>query len=452
MIQTIKKDFCIIGFGPASIGAALELSNSSIIKDTIVIEAGKNIDEKNCPILKNEKCLKEKTCSIISGFGGSSVLGGSKLSDYPAGSNIAEILESDKKTRDKFQKSLKIIKKFVKITKHTMNSPAIELSKKEYREKGFEYKYYDVYKFDKKSLITGYKKIELLLIQKGLLFYHNTTVKKIKLDEGKYTIFAEGDRGPLIIQSKYVIVGVGRLGYDLLESINTEFNLNAKENPLDIGVRLEFPTEIFPNIDGTHGDLKLLFADNARTFCVCKGGKIAPYLLDDIFCTEGYLDLTKPTPFTNVAILIRVQNMNYSYLIDYVKKQLITQTNRLPIRQKYDDYIHSIKSHNTLMDSSINHWAWGEINQLFPEAISQKINNALKFFVSNLFQNRDICKITIFAPEIHRNGYNFILKQNFSIKERIYLIGECSGAFRGILQSFTSGVICAESILEEARK
>ncbi len=449
MAQILYKEVCIIGFGPASIGAALELSNDRIIEKTIVIEAGNKIHEKNCTLLKKSNCKKDKTCSIISGFGGCSVLGGGKISNYPAGSRIAEILESPEITREKFLKSLQIFEEYIALSKNTVNPLAIKLSQKKFHELGFEYKYYDVYNFDKKSITKGYTKIDSLLTKKGLLFLYNTFAISIENDGIKYKIIAENNDGKIIIYSKYVIVGVGRFGYKLLENLNTTYKLNAKENPIDIGVRLEFPSEKFPDIDQTHGDLKLLFAENAKTFCVCKGGKIAQYLIDNFYCTEGYLDFNNLTQFTNVAIIIRVENIKYSFLKEYVKKQLTQQTKGCPIRQTFKDYSRSTSNSHNPITSSTNHWEWGDINKIYPDEISQKIKNSVIFFVSRIFNNQNIDAITIFAPEIHWNGYNFPIKKDFSVNERIYLVGECSGAFRGILQSFTSGVICAESILKE---
>ena len=451
MIHIIHKDVCIIGLGPASIGAALELSSNGLINKTIAFEIGSRLNEKDCKILNKKICQKENPCSIISGFGGSSVLGGSKLSYYPAGSKIAKILESDEETIKKFQNALQIFGKYVPLKEIKFNLSTIDLYKKKFEQKGFELKYYDVYNFEKNSLLFGFNNIESFLKERGLLIFYNTCVRAIKREGSIYKIFAENNEGQIIIYSKYVVVGTGRLGYELLENINTTFNLNAQENPVDIGVRLEFPTKIFPNIDKAHGDLKLLFQKNARTFCVCKGGKIAPYFLDDVFLTEGYLDLANPTEFTNIAILVRIGSVKYSDLMNVIKKQMILQTNGLPLRQTYEDYVHSIKTEQLDIPSSIHHYSWGEINTIFPPDISQKIKNAVTYFVSKTIQNDNFTHITLFAPEIHRNGYNFPLKKDFSVDDRIYLVGECSGAFRGILQSFTTGLICAESILERER-
>jgi len=452
MTQIFHKDVCIIGFGPASIGAALELSNHQIIKNTIIIEAGNGIQEKKCSILKKNGCKKDKVCSIIGGFGGSSILGGSKLSNFPAGSKIAEILDSSEQTKEKFTKSLKLFEKFVAISKNSVDPSTIKLSQKKFTELGFKYKYYDVYKFRKRSIIEGYKRIESLLSEKGSSFYYNTVVISIESNGKNYKIISENSDGQIVIYSKYVIVGVGRLGYDLLEKVNQTFHLNAIENPIDIGVRLEFLSEKFPDIDQTHGDLKLLFAEKARTFCVCKGGKIAQYFLDGFYCTEGYLDFNNITKYTNVAIIIRVENIKYSFLKEFVTTQLNQLVKIGIIRQTYLDYQNSTNKNDDQIATSIDHWNWGDINKLFPDEISMKIKNAVVFFVTKVFQKKDINSITIFAPEVHRNGYKFSLKKDFSIYERIYLVGECSGAFRGILQSFCSGVICAESIISEEKR
>ena len=56
--------------------------------------------------------------------------------------------------------------------------------------------------------------------------------------------------------------------------------------------------------------------------------------------------------------------------------------------------------------------------------------------------------MNIFAPEVDYNGLSFPVNSDFSIIPRLYLIGDCTGRFRGILQAFCSGSICAESIID----
>ena len=85
---------CIVGLGPAGIGAALTLSNSNLASRVLCLDAGHHPSIKSCSVLQNNSCKKEKPCQMISGFGGCSLLGAGKISAFPAGSKLGAILGS----------------------------------------------------------------------------------------------------------------------------------------------------------------------------------------------------------------------------------------------------------------------------------------------------------------------------------------------------------------------
>ena len=65
-------DVIIIGAGPGGIFAAYELVNKDKNLKIAIIEKGKSLDKRACPIdgKKIKSCIKCDTCSIMSGFGG----------------------------------------------------------------------------------------------------------------------------------------------------------------------------------------------------------------------------------------------------------------------------------------------------------------------------------------------------------------------------------------------
>ena len=65
-------DVIIIGAGPGGIYAAYELVHSAPALKVAVFETGKQLDQRKCPIdgVKVKSCIRCKSCSIMSGFGG----------------------------------------------------------------------------------------------------------------------------------------------------------------------------------------------------------------------------------------------------------------------------------------------------------------------------------------------------------------------------------------------
>ncbi|MDD3640534.1 MAG: FAD-dependent oxidoreductase, partial [Atribacterota bacterium] len=64
-------DVIIVGAGPAGIFTALELLKDNNKVDILMLEKGKNIDERKCPMREqNIPCQHCKPCSLLAGWGG----------------------------------------------------------------------------------------------------------------------------------------------------------------------------------------------------------------------------------------------------------------------------------------------------------------------------------------------------------------------------------------------
>ena len=67
-----KYDVIIIGAGPGGIFSAYELAKLAPTLKVAVLEGGKALQNRRCPIDgdKIKSCIQCKSCSIMSGFGG----------------------------------------------------------------------------------------------------------------------------------------------------------------------------------------------------------------------------------------------------------------------------------------------------------------------------------------------------------------------------------------------
>ncbi len=75
-------DLIIVGAGPSGVFTAYELIELGIAKDKkiLIIEQGKPVDKRYCPVERLGKCVKCKPyCNITSGFAGSGAFSDGKL-------------------------------------------------------------------------------------------------------------------------------------------------------------------------------------------------------------------------------------------------------------------------------------------------------------------------------------------------------------------------------------
>lgn len=78
-----KYDVIIVGMGPSSIFCAYELIKLNKFKKVLLIDQGKRVEERYCPIEKTKKCMHCKPmCHITNGFSGAGAFSDGKLSLY----------------------------------------------------------------------------------------------------------------------------------------------------------------------------------------------------------------------------------------------------------------------------------------------------------------------------------------------------------------------------------
>ena len=78
-----KYDIIVVGAGPGGVFLAYEMLQKNKNKKVLLIEQGKKVENRICPIEKIGKCSKCKPfCNITSGFSGAGAFSDGKLSLY----------------------------------------------------------------------------------------------------------------------------------------------------------------------------------------------------------------------------------------------------------------------------------------------------------------------------------------------------------------------------------
>jgi len=454
MISDIETDICIVGMGPAGIGAALSFARSGKSLQVVCIEAGDSVWARQCRLMKNANCDKEYPCSVISGIGGASLFGGHKFSMLPAGTGLVDIVGSYEVVQSKLSDSLRTIQDYVPLLRPDLSVTQISAARQFYEKRGFSFRYYDSYVCQNQGLRDGYERMISNLNAAGIRTLPNAAVVAAdRLSDRAISLTIRSSDSEFHVSAQNVIVAVGRSGEMFLRSLNKKLNLAGRENHLEIGVRLEFPTKIFPDIDKGHMDLKLLY-ENYRTFCVCKGGGIISYQKDGLPGLDGYYDSSGETSYTNLAVAARLNPDEENHrLLTNIRKRVSSISNGKPVRQGLAAYL-GVRSTSLPIKTNGSPgigYEDGDVNQCFPHRIAEMVQKGVHKFASAFLPEANWQEVDVLAPSIEYSWLQFPVDHNFAVSPGIYLVGDCTGRFRGLLQAFCSGAICAEAIINNAR-
>ena len=331
-----KYDVIIVGAGPSGIFLAYELIQKQKNKKVLLIEQGKKVEDRICPIEKTKTCIKCKPfCNITSGFSGAGAFSDGKLSLYNKEDEEIHIggilheyigVEETKKLIDytdsvylKFGADPKL-----EGTKHKEEIKKIATkAKKEnltlidipIRHLGTE-KSHEIYSRIEKYLIENNINIMFETTVQNIIV-ENGKVKGVKIKQSKF-IDNENYEGEQELYSDNVVLAVGRKGANWLVDICKKHNIATKAGIVDIGIRYELPDKIMKNINEYMYEGKFIgkvgpYKDKVRTFCQNPSGFVSTEVYDEnITLVNGHSYKEKKSTNTNLAILVS-HKFNYPF-------------------------------------------------------------------------------------------------------------------------------------------
>jgi len=298
----------IIGAGPGGIFTAYELVTRSERPVRVgVFEMGHPLEKRACPIdgKKVKSCIRCKSCSIMSGFGGAGAFSDGKYNITNAfGGSLHEYVGR--------QKALELMRYVDSINLRfggegtklysTANTPIRQLCMRN-----------GLHLLDAEVRHLGTDINHVVLenlydyLKDRVDFYFDTPVSDIRHVGNRYEITA-GDR---VFTADQCVVSVGRSGSKWMEEICRRMGIPTKSNRVDIGARVELPAEVFSHLTDELYESKILyrtekFEDLVRTFCMNPRGAVVSENTNGIVTVNGhsYEDPAKHTANTNFALLV----------------------------------------------------------------------------------------------------------------------------------------------------
>ena len=468
-------DVIIVGAGPSGVFLAYEMLQLDKRKKVLIIEQGKKVEDRLCPIEKVGKCTKCKPmCNITCGFSGAGAFSDGKLSLYNEEDDdiyVGGILhkyvgvEATKKLIDytdkiylKFGADTKLegidYKDEVKKIYNKAKKQDINLVNIPIRHLGTE-KSHELYRKIEKYLLDNNVNI-MFETQVSDLIIENNKIKGVKIRPAKYAYDEEYDSDKVLTANK-VVIAVGRKGANWLVSMCDKHNIKTTAGTVDIGVRYELPDSIMKDVNKYMYEGKFIarpypFRDKVRTFCQNPSGFVS---------TEVYDNKERKSTNTNLAILVS-HNFEYPFNrpIEYgrnVAKNLNALGNGNIVVQRLGDIYRGKRTWKEELENN-------SLKPTLKTAVAGDITFALGYrTMTNILQFiAALDKVIegfahpdnlLYGPEIKFYSNKITIDNKFetSIKG-LYSIGDGGGLTRGLMMASASGVQTARNIIEEEKK
>ena len=471
-----KYDVIVVGMGPGSIFFAYEMIQQNQNKKILLVEQGKRVEDRNCPIETIGKCTKCKPfCNITSGFSGAGAFSDGKLSlynkedeDFYVGGELHKYVgvEETKKLIDYTDKIYLYFGADPKLEGTKYKKEVDEIKKKAKKE---EITLIDIpiRHLGTEKAHELYKKLEDYLEEHNIDLMFETEVKDLIIEnnEAKGIIaYNIKENKQEEIYGKNIIIAVGRKGANWLVDMCNKHNIKTKAGVVDIGVRYELSDDVMKDINKYMYEGKFIgypgpYKDKVRTFCQNPSGFVSSEVYDEgIDLVNGHSYKDKKSTQTNLAILVS-HNFEYPFdkPIEY-GRNIAKNLNELGagniVVQRLGDIYRGKRTWAKELETN-------KIKPTLKSAVAGDLTFALGYrTMTDILQFiRKMDKIVegfanpenlLYAPEIKFYSNKVVIDKNFETSVKgVYSIGDGGGMTRGLMMASASGVQMARNIINK---
>ena len=449
------KDVIIVGAGPAGLFAAYELISKSNLR-ILIIDMGKDVDERECPMEKVGYCINCKPCNLLHGVGGSGGISDGTINLRPdIGGNLFEFV-GEKEAWDLVRYVDEIFLKHgapEKIYKAT--SEEEEYWSRRAASAGVEFVQIPQRHIGSDNTRKVIKSIKKFLESKGASFLLKRRVVEIGKDK---VILDNGEE----IKGKYLIIAPGRPGANWLKSQADKLGIKYKHGPIDIGVRVEVPAVIMEPICKINHDPKFrmrtrTYDDFVRTFCVNHRGFVVKEKYGEFVGVNGYSMKNKFSNNTNFALLVNVTLTepieNTTLYGESIARIATILGGGNPLIQRLGDLRRGRRStwkriNENLLKPTLLSVTPGDIAMVLPHRIVTDILEALEM-LDKVIPGVASDSTLLYAPEIKYYAIKVEVDENMKTNiDNIYVAGDGAGVSRGLVIAAATGILAARGILK----
>lgn len=457
--MTNKYDVIIIGAGPAGIFAALELLDSGKDLKVLIIEKGRDIDHRVCPLkVRHVSCTTCPECNLLSGWGGAGAFSDGKLGlSEEVGGFLTRYMDKEK-VRSLISYVDDIYVRYGAPGEIFGGNPdeiggigklaamnGLMLVPSKIRHIGTD-RCKDLLKKIKERIDSG---VETIFQSEALnLTVENHEFRGVELKDGrKY-------------YSDFLVLAPGREGSRWLEEQAKQLGLTTLNNPVDIGVRVELPAPVLEPLTKVTYEPKLLFYskrfdDKVRTFCVNPYGEVVMEYLKGIWTVNGHSYAERKTNNTNFALLVSTYFTEpFDEPISYGRyiAQLANFLGKGVIVQRLGDLMSGHRStperiSRGIVQPTLKEATPGDLSFVIPYRYLCDIMEMLEA-LDRIAPGVNSRHTLLYGVEVKFYSMQLKLTDNLETEiKNVFAAGDGAGVSRGLIQASASGVIAAREVL-----
>ncbi|WP_018086894.1 NAD(P)/FAD-dependent oxidoreductase [Desulfurispora thermophila] len=454
-------DVVIVGAGPAGIFAALELTRQKPGVKVLILEKGRNLDQRFCPSKeKNNQCYHCRPCSTVCGWGGAGAFSDGKLTlsteiggtldQYIGESALQEMIQYVDETYLEFGAPNQVfgleqqaeIEKFQRQAVHA----ELKLIPVVIRHLGTGRCMKILQNMQNHLLAAGVEIRTQCPVAEVLV--EDNTARGVRLQSGE------------VISAGQVILAPGREGAEWLAGEARKLGLTTEINPVDIGVRVEVPAAVMEPLTKVFYEAKFIyysktFDDKVRTFCMNPYGEVVLENNDGLITVNGHSHAYKKTKNTNFAILVsKTFTEPFKEPIAY-GKYIASLANLLGggvIVQRLGDLLAGQRTNQSRLAKSLTvptlaEATPGDLSLVFPYrhlvAIVEMLK-ALDQIAPGVYSRYTL----LYGVEVKFYSSRLTLTPQLETAvQNLFAAGDGAGVTRGLVQASAAGVIAAREIL-----
>ena len=455
-------DVVIVGGGAGGLFAAYEFVKMNTKLKVALIEKGKPLHERKCPIDgdKIKNCIHCKSCSIMSGIGGAGAFSDGKY-------NITNNFGGDLASYVGPQKAIELMNYIDDINMSMGGAGSKRYTTVDSSIKREALKY-DLHLLDAEVRHLGTDKNYVILsnivkyIENTVDIFCNAEVIDIAQVEGGWnTVLTDGT----VYNSKYLIMATGRSGSSWTSKICEKLGIVAHNNRVDIGIRFECPADIWEPITSQVYESKIVYRSPktgcaCRTFCMNPHGEVVTENTNGIMTVNGhsYEDPAKHTENTNFALLVTHHFTEPFKDSNAYGESIARLTNMLAggvMVQRFGDLVANKRSNpKRIAESFVKPTLTAEPGNLalaIPKLTLDTIIEMI-YALDKLVPGTANYDNLLYGTEVKFYNSCIDVDSNFETKySGLYMIGDSSGTTHSLSQASSEGVYVARIVDEKSR-